>query len=185
MRWSKAIIRSICVPQSSLFILLYDPTRINKARHSVLISGNLLLRESQNSINIKITVHDTNKDTITNDGQVVLFVTRKTTDFSHAPLNSVMLHWLQWTKISGAWLKSLEHDWSQWSMTEISGAWLKSVEHDWNQWSMTDISGLKSVEHDWNQWTEISGAWLKFLFEILINFDARAPSVPLLNFPFK
>ena len=63
MRWSKANIRSICVPQSSLFILIYDPTRINKATLSVLISGNLLLRQSQKSIDIKITVH-TYKDTV-------------------------------------------------------------------------------------------------------------------------
>ena len=32
----------VFVPQSSLFILLYDPTRIHKARLSILISGNLL-----------------------------------------------------------------------------------------------------------------------------------------------
>ena len=63
MRWSKGNIRSICVPQSSLFILIYDPTRINKATLSVLISGNLLLRQSQKSIDIKITVH-TYKDTV-------------------------------------------------------------------------------------------------------------------------
>ena len=45
------------------------------------------------------------------------------TDFSRAPLISVYWyqscsHWLQWTEISGAWLK---YDWSQWSMTDISG----------------------------------------------------------------
>ena len=86
---------------------------------------------------------------------------------SGAWLKSVEHDWNQWsmTEVSGAWLKSVEHDWNQWSMTEISGAWLKSVEHDWSQWSMTEISGawLKSVEHDWSQWsmTEISGAWLK------------------------
>ena len=77
MRWSKANIRSICVPQSSLFILIYDPTIINKATLSELISGNLLLRQSQKSIDMKITVH-TYKDMVKNDGQVVLFITRKT-----------------------------------------------------------------------------------------------------------
>ena len=62
-------------------------------------------------------------------------------DFSHAPLISVMLHWLQSCSIDFSPLKSVEHDWNQWSMTEVSRAWLKSLEHDWNQWSMTEVSG--------------------------------------------
>ena len=35
------------------FVFIYDPTRINKARLSELISGNLSLRDIQKSINIQ------------------------------------------------------------------------------------------------------------------------------------
>ena len=59
--------------------LFYDPTRINQARLSVLISGNLLLRKARNQSISKITVHYTYKHRmIKKNGQVVLFITRKT-----------------------------------------------------------------------------------------------------------
>ena len=86
------------------------------------------------------------------------------TDFRHAPLISVMLHWLQScsTDFSHAPLTSVMLQWFQSCSTDFSP--LKSVEHDWNQWSMTEFSGawLKSV--DWNQWSIIRSDALFFYF---------------------
>ena len=105
------------------------------------------------------------------------------------------IQWSIWLKSSvKVWrnilstCKSVEHN-CNFSMTEVSGAWLKSVEHNWSQWIVlsTMSPSVRHVDKEimtGNQWswylqvlfnlhfvehvcTEISGAWLNYLNNLL------------------